>query len=948
MSEDFLMHVGRGHLDDPPGPGSGRKPWGSGENPYQHDEVFIQKMKRAEDKYGIKAHKQIADELGMTVDQYRKKKRNELDLQKLHYAYEFVKMKEQGISNLEMSRRTGVPDTTIGNMIRAYESGKLARGLRLQNNLRESVDRNKVIDISTGIENYLGCTKDGLAAAAKALQDEGYEILNLKIKQLGTNKDTKYAVLAAPGTTYSDAYEMQRNDMIAIPGEYSTDGGETYHKDTAPFVAIDPKRVYVRYAEDGGTLKDGTIELRPGVEDLSLGGKGYAQVRINVGNTHYLKGMAMYANDGEVPPGYDIIFNTNKKKDVPMMGEDKNNTVLKPLKIDPKTGEPDALNPFGASVVRKKYTDADGNEQMSALNIVGSGLSANEEGRWDEWTKALSSQFLAKQPIELIHRQLNLSRAETESQLEELSKVTNPVVKQKLMLDLAAEADRKAVELKGAALPGQSTCVMLPVVDMDPKECFCRRFESGTEVIAIRFPLGTVAEIPKLRVNNEHESCLKNESFRQSRDAIGMSPVTAAQMSGADFDGDTCVVIPVSNFKFNVEKAIQELVEFEPKISYKLPEGKKSNINKQMEMGKIANLLNDMQVAGASPTAEDVIRAVKYSMVVIDAEKHNLDYQKAYKDFDIAGLKKKYRGSSTAGAATIISKKKSPTSVFEREDLVPTRDINPETGEITYRQKMHSVKNKETGEWERVPYYANKAIKDEEGNTIGWEETKTPKTIDVPYLSTVKDAYEAVGDRTNDIEIAYAEYSNSMKALANRIRKEAVAIPMSHVEPSAKSTFAKEVKSLNDKLKDIEANKPLERAAQRRANYIVSSQVADDPAIKTNKKRKDEYKRLKFQALERGREEVGISSKVKRMDITEKEWEAINAGAISASRINQILIKTDSKRIRELAAPHTARPTLSETQKRQIINRIDQGIEPAKVAKDMGVSISTVFDICYE
>ena len=51
--------------------------------------------------------------------------------------------------------------------------------------------------------------------------------------------------------------------------------------------------------------------IRPGVPDVSLGNAKYAQVRIQVGNDHYLKGMAIYKDD--LPKGIDILFNTNKE-----------------------------------------------------------------------------------------------------------------------------------------------------------------------------------------------------------------------------------------------------------------------------------------------------------------------------------------------------------------------------------------------------------------------------------------------------------------------------------------------------------------------------------------------------------------------------------------------------------------------------------------------------------
>lgn len=76
-------------------------------------------------------------------------------------------------------------------------------------------------------------------------------------------------------------------------------------------------------------------------------------------------------------------------------------------------------------------------------------------------------------------------------------------------------------------------------------------------------------------------------------------------------------------------------------------------------------------------------------MVVIDAEKHHLDYKQSEIDNGIASLKKKYQGSYDEdgryheGAATLISRAKSETSVLKRKG---SPIINPETGEQTYKE----------------------------------------------------------------------------------------------------------------------------------------------------------------------------------------------------------------------------------------------------------------------
>ena len=105
--------------------------------------------------------------------------------------------------------------------------------------------------------------------------------------------------------------------------------------------SLDSSRLAIRYSEDGGSDKDGVIEIRRGVKDLDLGDSHYAQVRILVDGDHYLKGMAMYSDD--LPEGTDILFNTNKSKDTPV---DK---VLKEVKRN-ADGSINQENPFGSLI----------------------------------------------------------------------------------------------------------------------------------------------------------------------------------------------------------------------------------------------------------------------------------------------------------------------------------------------------------------------------------------------------------------------------------------------------------------------------------------------------------------------------------------------------------------------------------------------------------------------
>ena len=207
----------------------------------------------------------------------------------------------------------------------------------------------------------------------------------MKIPQLTTGNETTTLVLVPPGTEWKDVME-HRAEIRTVAG-WTEDGGRTFNELERPR-PVERSRIEVAYAlpdergnlTQGGALKDGVIEVRRGVEDLNMGNATYAQVRVLTDTGQFLKGMAVYSDD--LPPGVDIRYNTSKPSGTP------DEKVFK--KLD---NPDDPIQPWKADTSLKKqkiYTDADGNQQRSALNIV------SEEGYWSEWGEGLSSQMLSK------------------------------------------------------------------------------------------------------------------------------------------------------------------------------------------------------------------------------------------------------------------------------------------------------------------------------------------------------------------------------------------------------------------------------------------------------------------------------------------------------------------------------------------------------------------------
>ncbi len=896
LSDDELKHYGTPRH-------SGRYPWGSGENPYQRTGYFRNGLAEMRGK-GL-SDKEIMQAMGLSSTEFRQMNSISKDAQRAENISNIKKFKEQGLSNVEIGKRMVPP---IGeSQVRALLKEQANERANLTKNtaefMKSQMATKKYLDVGEASERELSdilgykVTAERRDTALAMLRQEGFDVVEIRVQQ-ATNKRnfTTMKILAPAGTTKQDIYNNL--DSIKSIGDYDN-VSEMTSLGLKPPVSIDSSRVQVRYRDQGGLEKDGTIELRRGVNDISLGGANYAQVRIAVDGSHYLKGMAVYSDN--LPDGVDILFNTNKTEDVPMLGP-KDNTVLKPMKKTPD-GKIDMANPFGATIKKQvEYDGGDGEKHQGTINIV------NEEGNWADYSKTLSAQVLSKQPISLIKRQLDQSYDEKKQEFDTIMSLTNPAVKKKLLDTFSEDCDSAAVNLKAAALPRQATQVILPLTTIKPTEVFAPQYRDGEEVVLIRFPHAGVFEIPRLVVNNRNREG-KSSIGADAKDAIGISSKVAEQLSGADFDGDTVLVIPVNDkIRIRSEKPLKELKDFDPKIEYKGYTGmKKINPDyKQKQMGVVSNLITDMTLQGA-PNSE-IARAVKYSMCIIDAEKHNLDYKRCYQDCDIDSLKKEYQGGG--GVATLISRAKSEVRVPERKNFSVDRDTNPLTGERKFRETGRSFTDKNG-----VKSYA------EEKSTRMFE---------------TNDARTLISDADTPTERAYANYANRLKALANQARKEYVATPSIQTNKTAQQTYASEVDSLKAKLNVALKNAPRERQAQIVANVVVKAKKLENPDIT-----KGEEKRLRQQALSAARIRFGANRQSVRINITDREWDAIQSGAVSNSLLMRVLANTDMDDVKQRSMPR-GDAELSDAKQRRIHNMIAAGRTIAEVADAVGVSVSTV------
>lgn len=953
--DEWLAHYGVGHEDNG---NSGRYRWGSGDNPMQRD-PFLSKVKTMQNK-GY-SEKSIAEYFGLSTTAYRTQYSLAKDLTRRDLVKQARKLRDSGMSLKAIADEMGFKnDSSVRTLLNENTESKMNQALNAAEFLKSKVDEKGAIDIGPGVEASLNMSREKMKEALYILEMEGYPTYIGGVPQ-ATNpgQQTNMTGLCPPGTSYSDFFKIIKSQGLNSVDDYtSPDGGDTFEKRIKPPISFDSSRLQILYDEDGGTAKDGLIELRPGVDDLNMGGKNYAQVRILVDDTKYIKGMAVYSND--LPDGVDIRVNSNKHK------EDGMAKALKDIKDDPD-------NPFGALInAQNSYTDADGNIHQGVLNLRA------QEGDWNDWADALPSQFLSKQSLPLIRKQLKLTADDKMLEYKEITEVTNPVVKQQLLMSFADDCDGAAVNLKAVALPRQKYNVILPMNSLNDNECYAPNYNDGDTLALIRYPHGGLFEIPIVKVNNNNKEG-KNMIGNNPLDAIGINKAVADRLSGADFDGDTVMAIPITpNTKILNKPPLPGLKDFDTKMAYGISkqtdrnsifvqtfdEMKKDNrtpeeiceaINKNKkiginvtpetlkdeykkaktdcihlmkntgkEMGVISNLITDMTLLGA--TDDELERAVKHSMVVIDAEKHHLNYQKSYADNNIEELKHKYQMKigddgkiHYGGAGTLISAAKGEQSVVKRQgqpkiniEGKPWYDPTRPEGALIYKPADNAV---------YVDYKTGK------------EKIRTQAST---KMAETDNAMSLVSPARTAQELAYADYANKMKALANKARKEAMSLDSMDYSPVNNKIYAKEVSELKSALNIAMKNKPRERQAQLYANAAVEKAKQDDPKIKSA-----ELKKIGQKALTIGRDKYGAKGGSSKIFITDNQWKAIQSGAITSSFLKSIMSNCDKDRLRDLATPKTVNG-ISETKQARIKQLANNGYTNSQIANYLGVSVSTV------
>ena len=219
-------------------------------------------------------------------------------------------------------------------------------------------------------------------------------------------------------------------------------------------------------------------------------------------------------------------------------------------------------------------------------------------------------------------------------------------------------------------------------------------------------------------------------------------------------------------------------------------------------------------------------------------------------------------------------------------------------------------------------------------NTLVTNEVKKGAEFD-PYslVSTGK------RETTTRIERIYADHAADLKELARKARKEARATIDISYDPEMNKKYKTEVQMLNEKLSIARKNAPLERQAQLIANAKWATIRYNNPDMDEEHQSKERARLLDSARKSIGAKKLIIGSADN--PLTQREWDAIQAGAISKTKLKAILDNSDMSVVKQYAIPRT-RNGISPAKLSRAKMMLDRGYSRTDVCNMLEISESTL------
>lgn len=243
---------------------SGRYPWGSGDNPYQHSADFmarVQSLKKSnatavDESTGeiLTGERAIAKIMGLSNTKELRVQYALAKDEKRTYDVQTAKsMRADGKSLNEIAKAMGFKnDSSVRSLLNDQSASKMNKSKKTADTLKQCLkeklkdDPKAVLDVGVGVERELGVSKEKLNEALYIMQQEGYQVWKGSVPQ-ATNpgKKTNLRIVGPEGTPKSAPFDYEHIHSVS---EYtSRDNGETFSKTKFP-VSMDPKRLAIRYA----------------------------------------------------------------------------------------------------------------------------------------------------------------------------------------------------------------------------------------------------------------------------------------------------------------------------------------------------------------------------------------------------------------------------------------------------------------------------------------------------------------------------------------------------------------------------------------------------------------------------------------------------------------------------------------------------------------------------
>ena len=237
IANDILAHYGTKRH-------SGRYPWGSGDNPYQHSGDWLSRIDQMR-RNGM-SEKDIADGEGMSIKDLRAYESIAKQYRKVDDLARIKSLQADGLNNSEIARKLGVNESTIRSMLEREEKFRNESAFSTAEFLRNQIDSKGPIDIGKGVEAELHVSRDRLDQARYILEGEGYTFYPLGVPQVtNPGQQTNFQIICPPGMTYKEAYDAAKNNGVHYIHEYaSNDGGETFKTFQYPS-SLDSKRIKI-------------------------------------------------------------------------------------------------------------------------------------------------------------------------------------------------------------------------------------------------------------------------------------------------------------------------------------------------------------------------------------------------------------------------------------------------------------------------------------------------------------------------------------------------------------------------------------------------------------------------------------------------------------------------------------------------------------------------------